>query len=370
MWRRERKQGIGKRQPCGEEFFDFRCEYTTLCCGISDSISARSIVNPGSGNMTANLPSAVIATAIDSSYALPLAVMLRSALGNLDLEVAIAAHIVDDGLSLAERDKVEASLPGRVLLHWVRRSREQFEGLPNWGRVSLTTYHKLTLGEWLPSRVERVIWLDADMLVLGNLARLWQANLGGHLALAAQDILVPFVSSRFGIAAYRELGLKRQARYFNAGVMLIDVARWRRDEVTARAFDYLRRYGERVFFLDQEALNVVLAGQWETLDPRWNWNPVIDRLSIYKRERARDEITGDPWIIHFVGNLKPWTYLGPSRHQTLYYQWLDQTAWRGWRPERSWRAWFFAAYESSPLRAWLYPVEQLHLRLVKWMTRR
>ena len=310
----------------------------------------------------------VIAAAANGNYALPLAVMLRSALVNLNNKAEIEVHIVDDGLSVAERDKVEASLPGHVLLHWVRRPRAEFDGLPNWGRMSMTTYHKLTLGEWLPSEVTRVIWLDADMLVLGNLAWLWEADLGGHLALAAQDILVPYVSSRFGIAAHRELGLNGQAKYFNVGVMLIDVARWRRDEVTARAFDYLQRYRERVFFLDQEALNVVLADKWEALDPRWNWNPVIDRVSTYKR--ARDEMIGDPWIIHFVGNLKPWTYLGSSRHQMLYYQWLDQTAWRGWRPERSWRAWFFAAYESSRLRAWLYPLEQLHLRLVRWITRR
>ena len=318
--------------------------------------------------MTANPPSVVIAAATDRRYALPLAVMLRSALVNLNPEVRIEAHIVDDGLSVADRDKVEASLPANVLLHWVVRPRAEFDGLPKWGRMSLTTYHKLTLEEWLPSRVKKVIWLDADLLVLGDLARLWEANLGSHLALAAQDILVPYVSSRFGIAAYRELGLTRQARYFNAGVMLIDVARWRRDEVAAHAFDYLRRYHDRVFFWDQEALNAVLAGQWEVLDPRWNWNPLIDRLSA--RKRALDKTMCDPWIIHFIGNLKPWTYFGSSRDQVLYYQWLDQTAWQGWRPERSWRARFSAAYESSRLRALLYPVEQLHLRLVRLMTRR
>src|SRR5262249_43789019 len=155
-----------------------------------------------------------IATAIDSSYVLPVAVMLRSALANFGHEAGIEVHIVDDGLSSAQRDKVEASLPEHVPLHWVRRSPEQFEGFPTWGRVSLTTYHKLTLGEWLPARVKKVIWIDADTLVLADLARLWQTDLNGHLVMAAQDILVPYVSSRFGIAAHRELGLKRRARYF------------------------------------------------------------------------------------------------------------------------------------------------------------
>src|ERR1700757_1660710 len=114
----------------------------------------------------------VIAAAANSKYALPLAVMLRSALVNFDHKGDIEAHIVDDGLSQGQRHKVEASLPGNVLLRWGQRPRAEFDGFPNWGRMSLTTYHKLTLGEWLPSRVNRVIWLDADMLVLGNLARL------------------------------------------------------------------------------------------------------------------------------------------------------------------------------------------------------
>ena len=305
----------------------------------------------------------VVACAADGRYALPLAVMLRSAVGNLRLGTALEIYVVNDGIDGAARDRVIASLPPTTSLRWLERPQDEFAGLPNWGRMTLTTYHKLTLGEWLPAHTEKAIWLDCDALVAGDLARLWELDLGPNVVLAAQDILVPLVSSRFGIAGYRDLGMSRDAKYFNAGIMLIDVARWRREEVGSRARDYLRRFGERVWFWDQEALNAALTGQWGTLDPRWNWNPLVDRLAI-------GNTAADPWIIHFSGKLKPWTYRGTSPHHALYNEWLERTAWSGFRPAFSWRGWALGAYEASRLRSLLFPLEQFQMRLVRWLTSR
>lgn len=309
-------------------------------------------------------PPLVIACAANGRYALPLAVMLRSALAHVSPATAIDIYVVSDGIDRAARDRVIASLPPATSVHWVERPRDEFAGLPNWGRMALTTYHKLTLGAWLPAHVTRAIWLDCDVLVTGDLARLWALDLGANVALAAQDVVVPRVSSRFGIAGYRDLGMSPDTKYFNAGVMLVDVARWRREDVAGRAQGYLRRFGKRVWFWDQEALNATLAGRWGALDPRWNWNPLIDRLAM------RDPQAADPWIIHFSGNLKPWTYRGTSPRHALYNEWLEQTAWRGFRPARSWRGRALAAYESSRLRALLYPLEQFQMRMVRWLTAR
>lgn len=301
----------------------------------------------------------VIACAADGRYALPLAVMLKSAVANLHPDMAVEIHAVNDGIDPASLERVVAQLPSRASLHWVDRPQGEFDDLPNWGRMTRTTYHKLTLGDWLPAHVDRALWLDCDALVLGDLARLWTMDLGRHLALAARDVVVPLVSSRFGISAYRDLGMASDVEYFNAGIMLIDVMRWRREHIAARAGAYLRRYGKQVWFWDQEALNAVVAGQWGALDPRWNWNPLIDRLATGTPRPA------DPWIVHFSGNFKPWTYRGSSRYHALYYQWIDQTGWSGFRPAHSWRGRAMAAYEASRLRSLLYPLEQFHVRLVR-----
>src|SRR5450755_406006 len=166
--------------------------------------------------MTKETTTVVIAAAADGKYALPLAVMLRSAADKLRPFARIDAYVVDDGISAIDREKVETSMPVNVALHWINRPRNGFDGLPSWGRMSLTTYHKLTLGEWLPADGDTAIWLDVDTLVLRDLALLWETDLADQIALAGQDAGVRFVSSRFGVAAHREIGIPPETRYFNA----------------------------------------------------------------------------------------------------------------------------------------------------------
>ncbi len=311
-------------------------------------------------------PPLVIACASNGRYALALAVMLKSAVAQVRPGRRLEIYAVAEGMDEALRAKVLASLPTGTPLHWVERPVGEFSGLPQWGRMTLTTYHKLTIGDWLPPQVERAVWLDVDTLVLGDLDRLERTDLGPHIVLAAQDVVVRSVSSPLGVAAYRELGIAADAKYFNAGVMVLDLVRWREEGVAAQALAYLARHKQDVWFWDQEALNAVLADRWEILDPRWNWNPLLDRLG----RGAQAPTQAEPWIIHFSGGLKPWAYPGSSRHHKCYFHWLDQTAWRSFRPVSNLRGRAVAAYESSRLRAVLYPLERVYLRLVRWWTRR
>ncbi len=225
-------------------------------------------------------------------------------------------------------------------------------------------------GEWLPARVQKAIWLDCDLLVLDDLARLWREPLAGNVALAVQDERVPFVSSLFGIAAYRRLGLAAGARYFNAGVIVVDVERWRAERIATRATAYLQEIGERVFFLDQESLNVALAGSWGALDRKWNTNPAIAGLLADRSGRATDGGPTPPSIVHFTGNLKPWNYDNASAYYARYYQLVDETASAGSRPAPSWRMSALARYETSWLRRWMYPFEQWWTWLLKTATQR
>ena len=305
-----------------------------------------------------------VASAADARYALPLAVMLNS-VGSHAPGASIHAYVLDDGLSAEDRSKVAESLPGNVRLDW-RQSVSAFSGFPIWGRMSLTTYQKLTVDEWLPEELTGVIWLDCDLLVLADIGQLWRSASDG-IVLAVQDQRVPTVSSQFGVAAWRELGLPAGSKYFNAGVLAIDLAWWRRYRVRRRAIDYLRKYADQVYFWDQEALNAVLAGKWGELDPRWNWHPALDHLPGCRRicdPRA------DKWILHFSGNLKPWNSAGGGHWRTLYRSYLDRTAWAGGRPVRGWQHHLLDWYETSHLRRLLYPVERLATVVQRNVTRR
>jgi lipopolysaccharide biosynthesis glycosyltransferase len=320
--------------------------------------------------MTASRPvPIVVACAANGAYALPLAVMLRSAAANLDPRYRLEVHAVDDGIGREDKERVVRSLPARVVVHWVAPRPLPEAALVTWGRMPATTYQRLSMEEWLPPGVEKAIWLDCDLIVLDDLARLWHEPLAGNVVLAVQDERVPVVSSWFGIGGFRDIGLAADTKYFNAGVLVIDVRRWRDDRVAARTLDYLASARERVFFWDQEGLNVALVGSWGALDERWNTNPIISQLlarrgdDVGRRSRRAS-------IVHFTGNLKPWSYDNGSEHYARYYEFVDETAWAGMRPARGWRTAAIARYETSWMRRWLYPAEQWTTWLVKTMTQR
>jgi len=311
----------------------------------------------------------VVACAANGSYAIPLAVMLRSAADHLSPDRELAAWVVDDGLGDEARQRIVESLPSRATVHWLSPDRSSFDGLPLWGRMPINTYDKLTIAECLPAHVTKAIWLDCDTLVLADLAELWDLAVGNAHALAVTDSLVPTVSSRFGVSGFAHLGLDASMPYFNAGVMVIDTAKWRATKVAAGAVSYLKRFRDSVFFWDQEALNAMLAGRWTPLEPRWNWSANLDRLS-RNGVASHDGEPGPSRILHFSGNLKPWVVREAMDFDAEYFRVLDETAWHGWRPERTLGRSVLGWYGSSRLRRVVYPAEQWGMRLMWRVTRR
>jgi lipopolysaccharide biosynthesis glycosyltransferase len=316
----------------------------------------------------------VVACAADERYVMPLAVMLTSLVDRLDPRRALCAHVFDGGISRADRERLSASL-GRsnATLRWITSRPEALPKLPVWGRLSPAVYQRLMVPQLLPESVGKAIWLDCDVVIQHDLAALWDTDLGDRYLLAAQDMVVPYVSSFFGVKHHAELGIDASARYFNAGVMVVNLALWREHGVVGRVVEYLHRYRDDVVFLEQEALNAVLAGKWGELDPRWNQNAGVSGRPFFKArhmdERTYRLVVQDPWIVHFSGNIKPWmTTETPST--ALYFGYLDKTHWAGWRPARSVTSVLLRAYESSRLRNVVYPAEKWCLEALRRLTRR
>lgn len=315
----------------------------------------------------------VLACASDAHYIKPLATMLQSVVTNLAPDRTVAIYILNgDARPPLGADLSRNWAPGRASVHWLTIDPSVYTGAPLWGRMSASTYFKLAVPDALPAEVSKAIWLDCDLLVNADLGQLWDVALEGNHVRAVQDSIVPLVSSRYGIASYEQLGIPREAKYFNAGVMVVDVDRWRTERIQERVLEYVRRFGDSVFFWDQEGLNAVLAGSWGELDPRWNRNVSIPpRLRVSHAHRDRTTASdGEPWIIHFAGNLKPWLFPGNDPERLQYYRYLDMTPWAGWRPPLRIVRLLVEQYESSGLRNSLYPVEQWMMRAIRLVSRR
>jgi lipopolysaccharide biosynthesis glycosyltransferase len=169
----------------------------------------------------------------------------------------------------------------------------------------------------LDKSVQRIIYLDSDLVVLGDLTELAAIELGGRTIGAVKDFLI----KRCGNAApaFRfDLGLASQP-YFNAGVMLVDLEKWRRERIRERTLEFLRLNHSSIRWWDQDALNFMIAGDWLELDPRWN------RQSAYWWLKGENAITGqdgllNPHIVHFTGKDKPWrNYRHPDKRVYEHY---------------------------------------------------
>lgn len=223
------------------------------------------------------------------------------------------------------------------------------------GHISQAAYYRLFLPEVLPPEVERVIYLDCDVVVCRAIEELWDTDLGGH-AIAA--VMKPRAEE------FADVGLEAETDYFNSGVLVIDVARWRELGVARGTLEFAAVHPGRRHGHDQPGLNHVFNGQWKHLDPRWNQQfkffvHTARHLRMTRRDLRR--VRRDPYIIHFTTQSKPWNYTNthPWRHR--FFEVLDRTEHAGWRPRAgSWRE----RLRRTLLGWWPHPLRPAVLRNV------
>jgi lipopolysaccharide biosynthesis glycosyltransferase len=324
--------------------------------------------------MTAPDGPITIALAADEPFAIPLAVTGRSIIASHTSATPVRIHIIDLGLTAQTQKRLERSweAPG-ISVHFQRADLASLGDLPVWGRMGLGTYVRLLMGTLLPAEWSRVIWLDSDLVVERDLSELWATPVNGKTLVAAQDMVVPFVASRFGVEDFAEQGMAPNTPHFNAGVMLVDLTRWRSQDIAGSATEYLKQAEGRVWFWDQQALNVVLRAQWSLLDPRWNVVAGVAGKSFFHPDHL-DHATyqhciSDPWITHWAGSIKPWAFLGKGVRHDRWRELLDQTDWAGWRPPATMRSRALRIYDAK-IRRLTYPLEQWPLRLQRFLGRR
>ena len=170
----------------------------------------------------------VIVCGIDEKYAIALSVLLHTALKSLATDSSLRCYIIDGGVSETSKEKVQriaSKFNKPVKITWLRGDLERYNNLSTRGWISRAAYLRLMIPELIPEDCSRVVYLDSDTLVKQDLTQLWLQELEGNVVLAVQDYGAPYVSDRWGIAKYEELGLSSSAPYFNSGVILIDLER-------------------------------------------------------------------------------------------------------------------------------------------------
>lgn len=205
-------------------------------------------------------------------------------------------HLVSSELSTRDNARLSEifshSSHGLTVHHL---QNELFSTFPTTELFTRATYYRF-LAPLILSHAERILYLDADIVCLNPLDELWQQSIEPDVMA-----LVVGESEELQTQLSENIGLRSQ-RYFNAGMMLINVQPWNSEQVSERAFELLAERGHEFQYLDQDALNVLLEDRITFIASRFN---TITMLSHEDRGYKLD-VPKKTCLLHYAGADKPW----------------------------------------------------------------
>jgi lipopolysaccharide biosynthesis glycosyltransferase len=253
--------------------------------------------------------------------------LLAASIKSLEINSAgstIDIYIIDDGINAVNRQRLIESVVSKDinLKFYLVKDVVGKITIPYFNNAALpvTTFFRLFVHTFIPADTDRVLYLDSDMIVLGNIAELWEVDLGDNIIGAVQDPGIKTLGCSWGggVRNYAELGYQSEDKYLNAGLLLINMKKWNEFDVCTKALDAAVKYQKHIVYGDQYCLNVVLANRWLPLDPEWNH--LVD-----------NELPGAK-LLHYIGNKPIYTnYSYSQKYKDIFFEYLNQTAWKNFK---------------------------------------
>ena len=251
----------------------------------------------------------------------------------------ITIYMIDDGIS----DEKKRELKNMVDTYHRRidflpaPDPVKFFNYPFKSRYQMGhSYMRMCIGSIVPKEIERLLCLDSDTLVKGNLADLWNIDMAGKVLAGVVDCV--------NVKAFKkQFMLQETDPYCNAGMFLINLSAWRNDGIEDSIRNIIKQRKGNIFFFEQTLMNLVCRGKIIVLPPRYNSYTLFYAFSyknliswrkpttFYTEAEVRDAIT-DAVIIHFTRNFymtsRPWVKKCDHPMTTEYLKYKSMTPWK------------------------------------------
>lgn len=258
---------------------------------------------------------------LDENYLLPCKVMLDSFFASnpqeKDVTVYLLHSAIPDG-KLAELDTFCAAFGAKLIPIAVEPTL--FENAPTSKRYPKEMYYRLLSPLILPRQVERVLYLDPDMLIINPLRPLWEQNLGGKVFAAASHTGLTEMANEIN-----QRRLDTEHEYFNSGVMLIDLKAARSLVTAEDVFRCVSEHEKELILPDQDVFNMLYGKQTLPVeDVLWNYDVRNYAKYLIRSSGSHDLnwVMDNTAVLHFCGKNKPWhtDYKNPFGMLYLHYQ--------------------------------------------------
>ncbi len=272
-----------------------------------------------------------IVFASDNNYAQHTAVAMASVLVNTKVPQKIQFYLIDDEIQPENKEKITKTvqnLGGNI--EFIKIKNSKLEDCYVSGELSRASYFRLDIANILDESIEKIIYLDCDLLVYDDIEKMWQLDMDGKPVAATCDLGI-MASARVRKQKNKFIGLPFDAPYFNAGVLMMDLKKWR-DGNYAEAIIALATQNKYPNH-DQDALNKFFMNNWQEIPLRWDVIPPVFNLflKIVTKPDLRQkaiEAKLNPAIFHYAGGYKPWEYEIHNGFNDKYYEYLKLTEYK------------------------------------------
>ncbi len=259
-------------------------------------------------------PEVPVFFATDDNYAPFLAVTFKSILDNASKDFSYKFYVLTTNLSssyekrIKEFESEDVKIEFIFLKDTIEKIKAKFH-LRDY--YSIETYYRFFIANMFP-QYDKVLYCDCDVIVLGDIAELYNHNIDNYLVGACPEEVMTEVKI-FGDYVEQALDVDCE-KYFNAGVMLMNLDGFRKENIEEKFFDMLQKYTFRVT-QDEDYLNVLCKGKVKLFHLGWN-------KTAFKNEKFNDK---DLKLIHYKIHWKPWHYDGVL-YENHFWDYAKQTS--------------------------------------------
>lgn len=209
----------------------------------------------------------------------------------------------------------------RITLTWIEVNRSIFETAPVSKQYPQEMYYRLLAPVLLPDTLDKILYIDPDVLVINPVRPLWEMDLGKFVFAAASH------SSIFEIINdVNMMRLGKDHDYYNTGIVLMDLAKARKTVKTEDIFDCVRKRMDMLLLPDQDVFNLLYGAYTMQLDDNI-WNYDARYFSAYQlRSEGKcnmDWVMQNTVFLHFCGKQKPWKAKSSNRFSALYKHYMN-----------------------------------------------
>lgn len=228
--------------------------------------------------------------------------------GDLNLDIWIIGEKISD----LNKDKINnlSKEYSQKEVNWIENCEVPYQ--VKLDRGSASQYSRLMIGSVLPNSIKKALYLDADTIILSNLIELFNVGFDNKIVIGVSDVI--------NVEYKKILNIPEDKAIFNTGVLLLDLEKWRAENIESKLFDVILKFKGNVIQGDVGILNAVLYNSYKEINPKFNYMTIFEDMTyedmlVFKKpvdyyskkelEEARNNIVIRHYTTCFLSR-RPW----------------------------------------------------------------